>query len=69
MIYNSSIKFINFSFCCIVYNYSHHFYFADSSVDIATDLAETDYRTLDSDTTREVVEIVRCEKLVVGLAD
>lgn len=65
MTYNSSIKFINFSFCCIVYNYLHHFYFADSSVDIATDLAETDYRTPDSDT-REVVEIVRCEKLVVA---
>lgn len=67
MTYNSSKNLL--IFCSVVYNYLHHFYFVDSSVDTATDLAETDYRTPDSDTTREVVEIVRYEKLVIGLAD
>ena len=52
------------NFAVSLRSYLHHFYFADSSVDTAMDLAETD-----SDTMKGVVEIVRREKLVVVLAD
>lgn len=69
--YNSSIRFsipLIFRYV-ILCSYLRHFYFADSFVDIVTDLVETDCKTPDFDTMREVVEIVRYEKLVVGLVD
>lgn len=59
-------KFIHFLLLCILCNYLRHFYSVDSLVD-AMNFVGFDYRVPDFDTMMAVVEIVHCEKLVIGL--